>query len=1197
MSSPIARLGAFDLLEPIGEGGMGAVYRAVHVREGVEVAVKVVSSAYLREPRAVAAFRREVRAVATLTHGNIISVLDHDVIPPDLVTDDARLSPGSPYLVMELGEATLRERTPTPHWTSVRTVLLQLLDALGHAHAHGIVHRDLKPPNILWVRSGEARVPRVKLSDFGLAHALATDADYGRAAGTPAYMAPEQFRAAARDYGPWTDLYAVGVIAYWLVAGRRPFEERDELALAQRHLHDPPPPLVPRFAVPSGLESWILRLLEKNPLARFRFAADAAYGLERMSGTSTPPPESATSSYVTTRAELLGEKSAPFLAEGAVMDVLRDDPDGSRTGPTVDGRLASREGHVNEEAQSTSGVALGKSESRDLLSFEFDPHGHPPPPLPLTWRRSAEVFPRHLLGAGLGLFGLRAIPLVGRAQERDRMWRALASVGERRRPEAVLLTGSAGIGKTALAEWFERRAHEVGAAHAVSAVHERGARGRRTLVEMVRAHLGVRGLDWAGTSQRVRQYMTAHGVLDDQERRSLTDLVAPSGAADSRGLRLVPVVTEHAVIARVLERACRDRPLLVRLEDAQWSVETITFVERMLDESRLPLIFVLTVQDEALADEPHAAARITALARRLDVTNLPLGPLHPIDHATLVRSLLHLGPQLAENVAARTAGNPLFAREVVRDWVERGMLRLTDDGFELAEGITAEVPDDLHAVFRDHVRRVVTPNSDELAALELAAVAGVRVDPTEWRVACDLAHLSIARGFLDRMILHRVLTQADTRGLDLALRFVHGLLRESLERSAREENRVELWHRAIAEMLEPRFETGEVEVAERLAQHQRAAGRLRQSLEPLRAAASLYTARAEYERALEVLDDHAAAVCALEGAEQKIEEVENRLGEAEVRAATGEFERASELLARALVDSRELGREDLVARSMSLAGYVASLRSDHPKAEALLTEALQRFDRLDRGADAARCLRGLAEIAASEGRLDVAFHAHLAALEHCRARADELGVAASLIGMGICDPHEPDGNPVPVLEALETCERAGLFFGVVASLNSLGEIARRSGSYSEAESRFKRALELATNLGAGHQRSIAATSLALVLFEANRVRDAREQLTRAIGSIEDLGHGQLALLAHAIAIAVHATLGSARSLRHHVWAARTWVERGTRGDAETVALLERTRATPGLDALDARDIARLAIEATLGPGSPTQRARSFFLRG
>ena len=118
-----------------------------------------------------------------------------------------------------------------------------------------------------------------------------------------------------------------------------------------------------------------------------------------------------------------------------------------------------------------------------------------------------------------------------------------------------------------------------------------------------------------------------------------------------------------------------------------------------------------------------------------------------------------------------------------------------------------------------------------------------------------------------------------------------------------------------------------------------------------------------------------------------------------------------------------------------------------------------------------------------------------------------------------------------------------------------------------------------------------------MLFEAKRHRDAREQLTRSIASIEDLGHAQLALLAHAIAIGVHASLGSARSLRHHVWAARTWVERGVRGDAETIALLERTRTTPGLDALDARDIGRLSIEAALAPGSPTRHTRSFFVRG
>lgn len=1199
MTTPIARLGAFELLEPIGEGGMGVVFRAVHVHEGVDVAVKVVSGTQLRESRSIAAFRREVRAVATLTHGNIISVLDHDVIPLDVVTSDPRIVGGSPYLVMELAEATLRERPPAPHWMAVRTVLLQLLDSLAHAHAHGIVHRDLKPPNILWVRTGEARVPRIKLSDFGLAHALATDADYGRGAGTPAYMAPEQFRGAARDYGPWTDLYAVGCIAYWLVTGRRPFEERDELTLAQRHLHEAPPPLAPRFAVPTALESWILRLLEKNPIRRFRFAADAAYGLELMSGASVPPAEGS-SSIVTMRAELIGEKSAPFLAEAADMDPgIRDgiDPD---TSPTVDGRLSGRnESSRTSEATSSNVVVIPSAPSpvRDGPPTEFDPHNHPSPPLPVSWRRTVEFFPRHLLGAGLGLFGLRAIPLVGRGSERDRMWRALASVGERRRPEAIVLTGAAGLGKTALAEWFERRAHEVGAAHAMAAVHERGARGRRTLVEMVRAHLGVRGLDWAGTSQRVRQYMASHGVLDEHERRALADLVAPSGASDARGQRLVPMVTEHALIARLLERACRDRAIVVRLEDSQWSVETLAFVERMLDESKLPVLFVLTIQDEALAEEPQANARLAALIRRLDVTHLPLASLPAADHAILVRSLLHLGSTLAGDVAARTAGNPLFAREVVRDWVERGLLRLTDDGFVLADGVSAEVPDDLHEVFRGHVRRVLTPDSDELAALELAAVAGVRVDTAEWRVARETAGLAVGRDFVERMIAQQILVSSEARALDNAVRFVHGLLRESLERSAREAGRVEQWHQAIADTLEPRFATGELDLAERLAHHQRLGGRAAEALAPLRAAVQLYTARAEFERALEVLNVHEMTVPAIAPELRPYEELENQLAESEVRTAMGEFERASHLASQSISAARDLGRDDLIARAMSLAGYVAALRSEYTTAEVWLTEALQRFDRLGRSADAARCLRGLAEIAAHEGRGDVAFQAHLSALEHCRAAEDEGGVAASLIGMGLSDPREPDGNDTPVLEALETCERIGHFFGVAAALNALAEIARRHGRHGEAESRGRRALDLATSLGAGHQRSIASVSLALVLLDGGRIRDAREHVTSDVAAIEELGHGALALLAHAIAITIHARLGSPRPLRHHIWAARNWVEAGVRADAETLALLESARRAPGLDALDVRELARLVVEATPLDGSIVRNARSFFARG
>ena len=137
MGHPV-RLGAFYLQDQIGQGGMGAVWRGVHLQRGQPVAVKVLSLERAREPRSLATFRREVRAVARLNHDAIVSVLDHGVITPAAAYEArGRLVAGSPFLVMELAEGTLASAYPAVTWDATYAVLARLLTALAHAHARG----------------------------------------------------------------------------------------------------------------------------------------------------------------------------------------------------------------------------------------------------------------------------------------------------------------------------------------------------------------------------------------------------------------------------------------------------------------------------------------------------------------------------------------------------------------------------------------------------------------------------------------------------------------------------------------------------------------------------------------------------------------------------------------------------------------------------------------------------------------------------------------------------------------------------------------------------------------------------------------------------------------------------------------------------------------------------------------------------
>ncbi len=278
-------LGPFVLERVIGSGGMGEVWRAVHRDEQVVVAIKVIGQHWARQPSYRAAFGREVRAVAGLVHPGIVAVFDQGEVGAATAMASG-LAPGSPYLVMEyMPRGSLEGLTAALDWPLVQVLVRGVLAALAHAHARGVVHCDLKPGNVLL--SGTDAVA-IKLTDFGVAHTLTPSSSLAgtepRSAGTPAYMAPEQLLGLWRDYGPWTDLYALGCMVWELCCGLPPFVAGSLVQLAGLHLHAAPGLFAPRFAVPPGLEGWLRRLLAKRAGARFACAADAAWALGRLPG-------------------------------------------------------------------------------------------------------------------------------------------------------------------------------------------------------------------------------------------------------------------------------------------------------------------------------------------------------------------------------------------------------------------------------------------------------------------------------------------------------------------------------------------------------------------------------------------------------------------------------------------------------------------------------------------------------------------------------------------------------------------------------------------------------------------------------------------------------------------------------------------------------------------------------------------------
>jgi serine/threonine protein kinase len=280
---PGARLGAFEIIGPLGSGGMADVYRARDTRLDRDVAIKVLSRELADDPRSRDRFEREAKAVSRLTHPHICTL--YDVGVAGVESGDAQ------FLVMELldGEtlADRLHRGPLPVSQAIQ-VSLEILDALAAAHSEGIVHRDLKPANIMLTRTG------VKLLDFGLArlhdrgragvatgdHAAGTAplTAPGLVFGTVPYMAPEQVRGTEADAR--TDLFAFGAVLYEMLTGRRAFNASSQPALIAAILEQDPPPLAvdPPLASPA-LDRLVRACLAKDPAERWQHARDVAIAL------------------------------------------------------------------------------------------------------------------------------------------------------------------------------------------------------------------------------------------------------------------------------------------------------------------------------------------------------------------------------------------------------------------------------------------------------------------------------------------------------------------------------------------------------------------------------------------------------------------------------------------------------------------------------------------------------------------------------------------------------------------------------------------------------------------------------------------------------------------------------------------------------------------------------------------------------
>jgi eukaryotic-like serine/threonine-protein kinase len=409
--------GRYELEELVGTGGMSSVFRAYDLQLDRRVAIKILHEHYAADPEYLERFRREARAVARLSHPNIVTVIDRG-------DDDGRQ-----FIVFEHVEGeNLKELVLRTGRLPVRRALelaLAVADGLAFAHEHGLVHRDVKPQNVLLSSEGE-----VKVTDFGIARSLHVEhgvTQTGTVLGTGEYLAPEQ--ASGKPVSPATDVYSLGVVLWELLAGDVPFVGENFVAVALRHVNEPPPSLLERRPdVSPRLAAAVDRALAKDPARRFpsmkAFAKELRACIAEGEGQAGPPPEDDLAMTLVTRPAPARPRrrrrsrsrrrplawvllalivagvafAAVFFVDGAGRDHGGSGPGGGSSGATVQlhgvGDVYSSPGHPDSHAN-TAASATDDSTSTSWMTQTY----------------SDEAFGGLLTGLGLVLDAGRSVTL------------------------------------------------------------------------------------------------------------------------------------------------------------------------------------------------------------------------------------------------------------------------------------------------------------------------------------------------------------------------------------------------------------------------------------------------------------------------------------------------------------------------------------------------------------------------------------------------------------------------------------------------------------------------------------------------------------------------------------------------------------------------------------------------------------------
>jgi eukaryotic-like serine/threonine-protein kinase len=1024
------RLGTFQLDQALGRGGMGVVYRAVH-ETGALAAVKVIQSGTDAKVDRAALFHREVEAIARLHHRGVCAVLDYGTVPEGMAIGPDHIAAGSPWYAMELASGSLAALAGRRMaWDELHRLLDELLAALAHAHARGVLHRDLKPANILRFYTEDGA--RYALSDFGIAWRLDAGADAQAAAGgTGAFMAPEQALGRWRDFGAWTDLYGLGCLAWVLCTGEQLFGGSLQTTLTS-HVRQPVGAFAPAAQVPAGFEPWLRTLLAKHPEDRFQSAAEAAGALADVKG----------------------------LAQGFVGPLLTGASDEDRT-------LSTRE---LVSLENTAAHAL--EEAVAVLSRQAPPRSRLRR-IPPDWRTGRSTFGPKLSGVGLGVFGLRDFPLVGRELERNRLWALLNAAHDSCTPRFVLLTGEQGMGKSRLGRWLAERATELGAA---TVLRLRPGEGLRKALQ---GWFVLDGLATVEAVGRVRAKLERlGGCATDGD---VLELVEGSGAA------MAPLI-------RIVLQMAAERALVVWADDASSRADMAAWEEQLRRPLRGRVLGVLAWTGEA----PEGWL---AMADRIE-----LGPLKGRPRIDLLTSRLDLELADLQTVDAITRGNPRHADALVRDWVERGILEHRQGRLRRRRGASLQLPPVLAELVADRLARFCAGlGAQAVQALERIAVMGPEHAEGRWVALLEATGVGYGGALVAQ--LHRADLVASADGL---ASFKPARIEHLLCDAARREGRLAEHHRAVAAVLRG-LGCGD---PERLLPHLVAGGEVEQAISYAQPAFAAVFGRSEIGRCAEVVRLWEQALERAGVPDGDTRWVEQRMASCRLLIAQFRFEDARRSIGalRAQLPRPPWQTERWL---FDLEGMLEVTQGAHRRAADVFGALSARADELGDAEvrTGANLRRGRALLML--GRYDEARGLLESALESMPDDPGEALLKRNGTRLWLADlarrQRRYDEARAVYRAVIEAYAAIGHSYGLAIAENQLGELERELGNLEEAASHYERARTLLVELSHADalfsELNLAATDLRLgriarartAVHDAGRhVREQHPTLIRAV---------------------------------------------------------------------------------------------------